>query len=66
MPATSGITQVTATRNDKSVKAGEKNSWGTKDRNALYLAYPLPAIKDSTVRCNLESLTMLKKEKSIK
>lgn len=36
--ATSGIT---ASGNGKFVKRGEKNSWGSKDRDALYLNYEI-------------------------
>ncbi|WP_291861440.1 DUF5627 domain-containing protein [Marinilabilia sp.] len=36
---TSGTDEYTASGSGKFVKDGEKNSWGNKDRNALYLDY---------------------------
>jgi hypothetical protein len=36
---TSATTGVTATGSGKFIKKGEKNSWGNKDRDALYLNY---------------------------
>ncbi|WP_207424922.1 DUF5627 domain-containing protein [Desertivirga brevis] len=46
----SGDNTFTATGSGKFVKRGEKNSWGTKDRDALYLNYEvdLPAMHVSS------------------
>lgn len=35
----SGLDSVTATGTGKFVQDGEKNSWGNKDRDAIYLKY---------------------------
>jgi hypothetical protein len=35
----SGTSNVTATGSGSFVKDGEKNSWGSKDRDAIYLNY---------------------------
>ncbi|GAB3429485.1 DUF5627 domain-containing protein [Niabella aquatica] len=40
---TSGTSGITATGTGSFVKRGEKNSWGSKDRDALYLNYEINA-----------------------
>ncbi|MBO9729728.1 MAG: DUF1735 domain-containing protein [Chitinophaga sp.] len=47
----SATANITATGEGRFVKRGEKNSWGSKDRDALYLSYQvtLPGMQVSTL-----------------
>jgi hypothetical protein len=51
-----GDASFTATGNGKFVKRGEKNSWGSQDRDALYLNYQVD-LNDRTVN-SLDTLVM--------
>lgn len=59
---TNGDNTFTATGNGKFVKKGEKNSWGAKDRDALYLNYEI----DLTDRHVSSTDTLVARDRGVK
>ena len=55
---TSVTTGVTATGTGKFVKKGEKNSWGSKDRDALYLSYNVNLASNNLQVTSRDTLVM--------
>jgi hypothetical protein len=55
---TSGTSQVTATGTGKFVKAGEKNSWGNKDRDAIYLNYAVTIPNQNMQASSIDTLVL--------
>jgi len=59
---TNGDNTFTATGSGKFVKRGEKNSWGAKDRDALYLSYDI----DNTVMHVTSTDTLVVRDRGVK
>ncbi|MEO6734684.1 MAG: DUF5627 domain-containing protein [Ferruginibacter sp.] len=55
---TSITTGVTASGSGKFVTKGEKNSWGSKDRDALYLNYNVNLISNNMLIASTDTLVM--------
>jgi len=55
---TSITTGVTASGSGKFVKKGEKNSWGSKDRDALYLSYNVNLASNNMQITSTDTLVM--------